>query len=114
MTIIILGMSGIPFFAGFVGKLFSFISAASAEGLWPNGSNGYLWLVVLGTLTTVVGLAFYLRIISTMFSAGDHDDETIEAGLPARFAIVIAATVTVFFGIVPWLLLDVVRDALPL
>ncbi len=114
MTIIILGMSGIPFFAGFVGKLFSFISAASAQGLWPNGSNGYLWLVVVGTLTTVVGLAFYLRIISTMFSSGDHDDEPIEAGLPARFAIVISATVTVFFGIVPWLLLDVVRDALPL
>jgi hypothetical protein len=38
----------------------------------------------------------------------------IDAGLPARFAIVFATAVTVVFGIVPWPLLDVVRDALPL
>jgi hypothetical protein len=34
--------------------------------------------------------------------------------MSARFAVVISAVVTVLFGIVPWPLLDVVRDALPL
>lgn len=113
MTIIILGMSGMPFFAGFVGKLLAFVVAASVDNPWPGGSNGYLWLVVIGTLTTVVGLAFYLRVVSTFFSA-DGSDEELEAGLPARFAVVISGAITLAFGIVPWPLLDVVRDALPL
>jgi len=114
MTVIVLGMSGMPFFAGFVAKLLSFVAAASVENPWPGGTSGYLWLVVLGTLTTVIGLAFYLRVISTLFSSGDRDDEPLDAGLPSRFTLVFAAAVTVVFGIVPWPLLDVVRDALPL
>jgi NADH-quinone oxidoreductase subunit N len=113
MTILILGMSGMPFFAGFVGKLFAFIAAANVETGWPVSTNGYLWLVVIGALTTVIGFAFYLRVIAGMFSI-DGEDDPIEAGFGARFAIVVAATITLVFGIVPWPLLDVVRDALPL
>ncbi|MDJ0790684.1 MAG: NADH-quinone oxidoreductase subunit N [Acidimicrobiia bacterium] len=113
MSSLVLGMAGIPFFAGFVGKVLSFTAAASVENPWPAGDNGYLWLVVLGTLTTVIGLAFYLRIISTMFTGQEPELQT-EATLPIRFAVVISAVVTVVFGIVPWPLIDVVRDALPL
>jgi NADH-quinone oxidoreductase subunit N len=99
------GMSGMPFFAGFVGKVFAFVVA---------GEAGYLWLVVIGTLTTVIGFAFYLRVVSAIFSSGGEDDDEIDPSLSARFAIVISAVVTVLFGIVPWPLLDVVREALPL
>jgi NADH-quinone oxidoreductase subunit N len=113
MTILILGMSGMPFFAGFVGKLFAFIAAANVGTGWPVATNGYLWLVVIGALTTVIGFAFYLRVVAAFFSS-DGVDDPIEAGFGARFAIVIAATITLVFGIVPWPLLDVVRDALPL
>jgi NADH-quinone oxidoreductase subunit N len=105
LAIIMLGMSGMPFFAGFVGKVFAFVVAGEAD---------YLWLVMVGTLTTVVGFAFYLRVVSTIFSSGEDDDERIEPSMSARFAVVISAVVTVVFGIVPWPLLDVVRDALPL
>jgi NADH-quinone oxidoreductase subunit N len=113
MTILMLGMSGMPFFAGFVGKVTAFIAATSVDNPWPGGSNGYLWLVVLGTLTTVIGLAFYLRVVATLFSA-DGPEEPVRAGLAARFAIVIGAVATVVFGIVPFPLLEVVRDAFPL
>jgi len=105
LAILMFGMSGMPFFAGFVGKVLAFIAA---------GSVGYIWLVVLGTLTTVVGLAFYLRIVATVFSGDDEAVEELEPSLPTRFAVVISATITVVFGIVPWILIDVVRDALPL
>jgi NADH-quinone oxidoreductase subunit N len=104
LAIIMFGMSGMPFFAGFIGKVFAFVIA---------GEAGYLWLVVIGTLTTVIGFAFYLRVVSTIFSSEDEEEE-IEASMSARFAIIISAVVTLFFGIVPWPLLDVVRDALPL
>jgi len=105
LAIILFGMSGMPFFAGFIGKVFAFVVA---------GDAGYLWLVMVGTLTTVVGFAFYLRVVSTIFSSGDDSEEQLAPSLSARFAIVISAVVTVFFGIVPWPLLDVVREALPL
>jgi NADH-quinone oxidoreductase subunit N len=113
MAILMLGMSGMPFFAGFVGKLLAFVAAASVDNPWPGGSNGYLWLVVVGTLTTVIGLAFYLRVIATLFRDEGPESE-VQAGMAARFAIVISAVTTVVFGIVPFPLLDVVRDALPL
>ncbi len=106
MTVLMLGMSGMPFFAGFVGKLLSFVAAAG---------SGYLWLVVIGVLTTVIGLAFYLRIVATMFGSGDDDElDDLEVSLTARFAVIIGATVTLVFGVVPWPLLDVVKNALPL
>ena len=113
MSVLVLGMAGIPFFAGFVAKILAFTAAAGVENPWPAGANGYLWLVVLGTLTTVVGFAFYFRIIATMFS-DEPDGAGGEASLSARFAIVITAVVTVVFGIVPWPLIEVARDALPL
>jgi NADH-quinone oxidoreductase subunit N len=105
LAIIMFGMSGMPFFAGFIGKVFAFVVA---------GDAGYIWLVMVGTLTTVVGFAFYLRVVSTIFSSDNEEHDDLEPSLSARFAVVISAVVTVFFGIVPWPLLDVVREALPL
>ncbi|MEN8237705.1 MAG: NADH-quinone oxidoreductase subunit N [Actinomycetota bacterium] len=105
LAILMFGMSGMPFFAGFVGKILAFVAA---------GNSGYLWVVIVGTLTTVIGLAFYLKVVALVFSKPESDEEPIEASLPSRFAIIIATVVTVVFGIVPWVLLDVVRDALPL
>jgi NADH-quinone oxidoreductase subunit N len=105
MAILMFGMSGMPFFAGFVGKILAFVSADSA---------GYLWVVIVGTLTTVIGFAFYLKVVALVFSEPESDEGPIEASLPSRIAIIIATVVTLVFGIVPWVLLDVVRDALPL
>ncbi len=104
LAILMFGMSGMPFFAGFVGKILAFISA---------GSSGYLWVVIVGTLTTVIGLAFYLRVAALVFAHPEDEEAPIEASLSSRFAIIIATAVTLVFGIVPWVLLDVVRDALP-
>jgi len=105
LAVLMFGMAGMPFFAGFVGKILAFVAA---------GSVGYIWLVVLATLTTVIGLAFYLRVVATVFAGDEDAQDEIEPSLPTRFAVVIGATVTVAFGIVPWILIDVVRDALPL
>ena len=105
MAIIMLGMSGMPFFAGFVGKVLAFVTV---------GEAGYVWLVVIGTLTTVVGLVFYLRVVATMFAKNESDLAPLEVSVNTRFAVVIAAVVTFALGVVPWPLLDVVRSALPL
>jgi NADH-quinone oxidoreductase subunit N len=106
MAIIMLGMSGMPFFAGFVGKLLAFVAAGQAD---------YLWLVVIGTLTTVIGLAFYLRVVSTMFQSPENDDpEAVEVSVTSNITVLVAAVSTLVFGVLPWPLLEIVRDALPL
>lgn len=106
MAVLMLGMAGIPFFAGFVGKLVAFTSVAE---------SGYLWLVVVGVVTTVIGVAYYLRVVLAMFRSDDEaEPEPLTVSRPARCAVLIGAVVTVVFGVVPWPLLDVVKNALPL
>ena len=65
-------------------------------------------------MTTVVGFAFYFRVVAAIFAAPDEEQPTLEASMSARFAAITATAITVVFGIVPWILIDVVRDALPL
>jgi NADH-quinone oxidoreductase subunit N len=107
-----LGLGGIPFTAGFAGKVAVFVAAADA---------GYLWLVVLGLVTTVIGLYFYLRVISIMFmrqpvlaEAPGTATASPHASPPGRLVLAVAVAVTVLMGVLPWPLLDIARRALPL
>jgi len=106
MMVLMLGLGGIPFTAGFIGKVSVFTAAAS---------QGYLWLVILALVTTVVGLFFYLRVVAAMFlDAPVEGAGAPEASGTTRLVFAVAVGVTLFFGIVPWPLLDVARHALPL
>jgi len=58
MTIFLLSLTGLPPFAGFIGKLYLF--KAVIEVKW-------YWLAVLGALNTVISLYYYARVIKAMF-----------------------------------------------
>jgi NADH-quinone oxidoreductase subunit N len=110
MAVFMLGMGGIPFFAGFVGKFAVFSSAISA---------GYLWLVIVGLVAAIAGLFFYLRIVVLMFfeaptTAGAPGTATAAPRLAggAGFVVGLTAVLTILFGIIPWPLLNIVRNAL--
>ncbi len=106
MMVLLLAMGGIPLTAGFISKLTVFTVAADA---------GYLWLVILALLTTVVGLYVYFRVIAKMFLGSPEDDESsLEPSTVLRLVIAVVVVSTIFFGVNPWPLLDVVREALPL
>ena len=109
MATFMLGMSGMPFFSGFVGKVAVFGAAIDA---------GYLWLAIAGLVAAVAGLFFYLRIIVLMFFEAPVMAEapgTAKAGphLEGGGGIVAAlcAALTILLGIIPWPLLNLVRDA---
>lgn len=104
MLVIMFGLAGIPLTAGFVGKVLVFTAAARA---------GYLWLVVLALVTTVVGLYFYLRVVGAMFLGGGEDAPPLSVGLHTRIVLAVVLGVTVLAGVVPWPLVQLVRDALP-
>src|SRR5215208_6540973 len=58
MTIFLLSLGGIPPTAGFIGKWYIF-SAAIQEG--------HYWLAIIGVLTSVISVFFYLRIVVMMY-----------------------------------------------
>lgn len=105
LALFMLAMGGIPLTAGFVAKAAVFRAALDAD---------YLWLVITGLVAAVGGLFFYLRVIVLMYMQPADEEATLAPALGARIAIVVAAAVTLIVGVVPWPLLDWVRDALPL
>ena len=76
----------------------------------------YLWLVIVALLAAVAGLFFYLRVIVIMYMQAPDGGESARPGVGwgARVVLAVAVAVTIAFGVVPWPLLDVVRDAVPL
>ena len=68
MTIFLLSLGGFPPMAGFIAKWYVFSAAVKA---------GYYWLAIIGVLTSVISVFFYLRIVVMMYDA--------TTDTPARF-----------------------------
>ena len=58
MTIFLLSLGGFPPMAGFIAKWYVFSAAIKA---------GYTWLAIIGVLTSVVSVFFYLRVVVMMY-----------------------------------------------
>ena len=107
LTLMLLAMGGIPLTAGFAGKVAVFSAAIDAD---------YLWVVIVGLIAAVAGLFFYLRVVVLMYmeDPGEEPAADVEVGRAAGATLAVASLATIAFGVAPWPLLDVVRDALPL
>ena len=73
MTVCLLSLGGLPPTAGFIGKWYIFQAAVSA---------GYYWLAIIGVLTSVVSVFFYLRVVVMMYMA--ERDGAARAGARRR------------------------------
>lgn len=98
MTIATLSLSGIPITAGFFAKYYVFLAAIE---------SGFLWIVVVGVLAALAGVAYYFRIIIAMYFR-EGDTAKIPVTLPFMVSLIIAALLTITAGVVPgycfWLL----------
>lgn len=93
MAAFMLSLGGVPPTVGFLGKLFLFGAAVDA---------GLLGLAVVGILSSVVGVYFYLRVVVYMFMRPSPVDDS----LPVRhwtteLALIVSALGVVALGIVP-------------
>ena len=108
LAILMLAMGGIPLTAGFVGKVGVFAAAIDA---------GYLWLAIVGLVAAVAGLYFYLRVIVLAYF---QDPDPAVADLPviaprsSRIALAVCVFFTFVFGVIPWPLLNLTAESLPL
>ncbi len=103
-SILLLGMAGLPLTSGFIAKFGVFSDAWAA---------GFEWLVVVAVLASVIALAFYLRIIVTMYMEESEADGVV-VSTPAKAVLGLAVLTTLLWGILPGSLLDLAANALPL
>lgn len=106
-TIFLLGQAGIPLTSGFFAK-FYVIEAAIEE-------RSYL-LAIIAMVTAVIGAFLYLRIlVKVWLSEPEKDQKGIKLHIPIEIGLVLAIAViaTMFFGIWPEPLVEMVQRAIP-
>ncbi len=103
MTVFLLSLGGIPPTAGFIGKWYIFSAAIQ---------KGHYGLAIIGVLTSVVSVFFYLRIVVMMYMT--EGPETVRPRVPAAAMAGLAlAVIAVFYlGILPTRVLDLALDSI--
>jgi NADH-quinone oxidoreductase subunit N len=99
MTVCLLSLGGLPPTVGFIGKWYIFSAAVSA---------GYYGLAVIGVLTSVISVFFYLRVVVMMYMA-DRPAAAAAPALPSALgmaALVASIVLIVALGVLPTPLLD--------
>ncbi len=121
LTISMLGLAGIPATAGFIGKFYLIDAAVS---------GGYTWLGVAIVVGSMISLGYYLPVIAAIWMrpapAQAPEGSSIKGPLPVMaggspeadalarpqpevvFVAVLAGAATLFFGVIPQPLFDLV------
>ncbi|MBI3400320.1 MAG: NADH-quinone oxidoreductase subunit N [Acidobacteria bacterium] len=98
MTVFLLSLSGFPPMAGFIAKWYVFTAAMKA---------GYSGLAIIGVLTSVVSVFFYLRVVVMMYmTEGERPAAFPAVPRMAGLALVVSAIVIFYLGILPARVLD--------
>jgi NADH-quinone oxidoreductase subunit N len=93
MTVFLLSLGGVPPTGGFFAKFFLFKAALESPQLY--------WLVVVGVLTSVVSVFYYLRIVIAMYFREPLRPLTPTDSASTRAALVITALAVLLLGVFP-------------
>ena len=94
-----LSLAGMPPFAGFVAKIFVFAAGIQA---------GYLWLVIIGIINSIIGVYYYLNAMKYvyLYRMPDQDEENhpVPMTRPYVVALAVLAIGVILIGTVfaPW------------
>jgi NADH-quinone oxidoreductase subunit N len=91
MTIALLSLAGIPPLAGFFGKYLVFALAVK---------HGYVGFVIVGVITSLIGVYYYFRVIIAMFLK-DSDTTVIEVSTLHKVLLFVLVLLTIALGIAP-------------
>jgi NADH-quinone oxidoreductase subunit N len=94
MTIFLLSLTGLPPFAGFVGKFYLFASLVRAGGSWNWG------IAIIAVVNSVVSLFYYARVLKAMYLVPAPEKAAILRVRPAYGATTLALAVpTIALGV---------------
>jgi NADH-quinone oxidoreductase subunit N len=93
MTVFLLSLGGFPPTAGFIGKWYIFNAAVQER---------YYWLAIIGVLTSVISVYYYLRIVVMMYMSDAPREAPSSSVSPLATAGLALAVVGIFYlGILP-------------
>jgi NADH-quinone oxidoreductase subunit N len=103
MTVFLLSLGGLPPTAGFIGKWYIFTAAIQ---------EGHYWLAIIGVLTSVVSVFFFLRIVVMMYMTEGPD--TVRPRVPpaAMAGLALATLAVLYLGVLPSRVLDLALDSI--
>jgi len=96
MSVFMFSLVGLPPLAGFFGKYYIFVAAI--EG-------GYTWLTIIGVITSMISVYYYLRVVVVMFFQTEERPGSTEFSAGSAFALALSAAGILLIGIFPsWIL----------
>ncbi len=104
MTMFLLSLGGFPPTAGFIAKWYVFSAAIGA---------GYYGLAIIGVLSSVVSVFFYLRIVVMMFMT-ERDARPVPQAISgiAMFGLVLSLIGVLYLGILPTAVIDLAQASI--
>jgi NADH-quinone oxidoreductase subunit N len=99
MTMALLSLAGIPPLAGFFGKYMAFALAIQ---------NGYIGLVILAVVTSLIGVYYYFRVIIAMFFK-DAMAPAIDVSATFRVLVLVLMLFSLLLSIIPDYVLGLIR-----
>jgi len=96
LTIFLVSLAGIPPTAGFFGKFYIFSAAVKA---------GYVGLVVIAVLNSVVSVYYYLRLVVYMYMRPREHPAPVRLGLATGVALAVCAVGILLWGVLPGMLM---------
>ena len=104
MTVCLLSLGGLPPTAGFIGKWYIFTAAVS---------GGHYALAVIGVLTSVISVFFYLRVVVMMYMSDRTTSQPLAPVPLAGLAALTLAIVVIFYlGVLPTPVLDLAAGSI--
>jgi NADH-quinone oxidoreductase subunit N len=104
MTVFLLSLGGFPPTAGFIGKWYLFSASVDA------GNYG---LAIIGVLTSVVSVFFYLRVVVMMYMSDEVSTLPVTTPAPASLVALLVPTAAIFYlGIFPTRLLELAAKSI--
>ena len=99
MLVAFLSLSGMPPFAGFVGKVFVFTAAIE---------QGWIWLAFVGVINSIIGLYYYMTVLKYVYLYRMEGEGEEKHPIPLSRPYAIALTILTFgilllgFAFTPW------------
>ncbi len=102
MALFMISLAGFPPTGGFVAK-YGLLSSAVSEG--------YIWLVIIAVLNTLVSAYYYLRLIVNMYMQEEKEAPHPVSGVLVLGLIGLLAVIVLTLGITPEFLLKITAEA---
>lgn len=103
LALTMFALSGIPPFAGFFGKYYVFLSAVEA---------GMTWLAIIGVISSVISVYFYLRLIVVMYFDNSEELVLISPATSAMLGIMISVLLIIIMGVAPGSIINLIKSTL--